>query len=388
MFYFGGDCNALIDYCSMKTYCFNSGTTNTYNVSASEPCSFGTGPPVNQSLIQPAATYAAVSTSCVPSTQEQQDTKHATQTTIQQTHPALQSSLMQAQPSTSAVLPQAGLPIAFVPVAELRTMNKTNDPSKIKSSGDKVSNDPLGSLTIIANDLPGLESMPVLHIDDCDPSSEDVLMGRVHTASIIHPSQSGNSPDKIETVRIVGYELPKDCQQIINESPSSKRECVVAKDPVFEQLKEARKPGVISRGKSPSQHAPPRKQKRFRNYSSPSEELSSQSDEKETDSVDRRESAHVVTISDSEEQSHGKGTGYHSDGFERSSICSTDSVDRKMQNSTGNGTAAKQDIAQEEVNPDSPVHRPCTRSRTRSKTIGNYLPILLCSIRKLTRRLN
>ena len=242
---------------------------------------------MNSSLQQPVATYS--SPSIVTSTNCAQ-AGESIQNIVQQAHATVQSSSEKSgttvnlpaavqQPSlttqtTNTVFTQVqpAQPIAFIPVMELKPGKKTNDPTKIKSSVHSAidKTQPLGSLTLlsdlpITSDLPGLESMPVLHIDDCDPNSEDVLMGRVHTASIIHPSVSGSSPEKVETVRIIGYELPQGCQQLIETSADEKTSKTsesekMTEDPIYDQLEKARKPLTSQ--------APPRKQKRLRNHTS------------------------------------------------------------------------------------------------------------------------
>ncbi len=189
--------------------------------------------------------------------------------------PVLNASSLLGHPGQQTLPVLSSLPlgsIAFIPLCEVKPLKKTNDPSKIKSSASRVAvgdnfsedrlvanpacgtiervvsitqpvssqmqnsvgqpesscvvepthsksavNQPVGSLTLIseeplADDHPGLKSMPVLHIDDCDSRQENV---QFHTASIIHPDSSGRS---IETVRIVRCELPENYHQLVNVS--------------------------------------------------------------------------------------------------------------------------------------------------------------------------
>ena len=365
---------------------------------------------MNSSLHQPVATYSSSSITSANCAQAGEPI----QSIVQQAHPSVQSSLEKSLPTvhlsapvqlpssttqtTNAVFPQfkPAEPIAFIPVMELKPGKKTNDPSEIKSSVHSASDQtqPLGSLTLLsdlpmANDLPGLESMPVLHIDDCDPNSEDVLMGRVHTASIIHPSKSGSSPEKVETVRIVGYELPQGCQQLINTSADKKNTKTgeaeeTVEDPIYEQLEKARKPST--------EQTSPRKPKRLRNYSSstPTEKLKKEDEtlhiwnsethlsqgpsleKADGESTDIQEPVPFSSIvSNSEEVVKEKEANYTSDGCDAMSVSSTDRTNRRTRLTVGQKPAVENDT--QESSPKT--RRLRTRSSARLKSGMNH-PVL------------
>ena len=382
---------------------FGYSNLDTSTTCSSHLCNFGSTPPVNSSVHQPVATYSSSSITSADCAQAGEPV----QSIVQQSHPLVQSYLekslstvhlstpMQLPPSTtqttntvfSEVKPAE--PIAFIPVMELKPGKKTNDPTKIKSSVHSTSDktQPLGSLTLLsdlpmASDLPGLESMPVLHIDDCDPNSEDVLMGRVHTASIIHPSKSGSSPEKVETVRIVGYEFPQDCQQLLNTCPDKNTKTdETVEDPVYEQLEKARMPSIGQ--------TPPKKQKRLRNYSSPtptektkkddetphignSEALLSQGpslEKADGESTDLQEPAPVSSVvSNSEEDVKEKETNYTSDGCDAMSVSSTDRTTRRTRLAVNQKLVVEKDT--QESSPET--RRPRTRSSARLKSGMNH----------------
>ena len=353
---------------------------------------------MNGSLQQPVATYSSpsliTSTNCTQAGKSIQNIVQQAQATVQSSSeksgatvnlpaPVQQPSLTAQTTNTVFTQVQPAQPIAFIPVMELKPGKKTNDPTKIKSSVHSAvgKTQPLGSLTLLSDlpmtsDLPGLESMPVLHIDDCDPNSEDVLMGRVHTASIIHPSVSGSSPEKVETVRIIGYELPQGCQQLINTSADEKTSKTnesekMAEDQIYDQLEKARKPLTSQ--------TPPRK-KRLRNYTSPtpsekskkdnetspignSETLLNQDSPLEKVDVESTDTQEPVLGSNSVEDVKEKEANCSSDGCDAMSVSSTDSIGRKTRHSTDQKL-----VFENGIQGASPKAR---RPRTRSSVFEN-----------------
>ncbi len=178
-----------------------------------------------------------------------------------QQHPIILNSVL--PPTTlQSSLPQSGSDIQ--PQTQNSTLLSAPALSQLDSSSNlpqpgSVLSTPLGQFSVVAT-LPkgyqfvNMDSTPVLHIADCDPSSANVLTGQVNTTKLIDSSDKKDSTGEVETVKIVQLDMPESFQNLINESPSSKPTTSKHKTP---------KGGVLSQKK------PPKKQKRFRNYSSP-----------------------------------------------------------------------------------------------------------------------
>ncbi len=220
---------------------------------SSVPQDFTSAPPSCSSVIQPSASYSVLN----QPTLVQQGAQHPAGVNPQQ--PIILNSVQQ-QTTLHPNLPQSGSNIQ--PLTQNSTLPNIpalpglNSSDNLPQPGSVLSTS-LGQFTVVTA-LPqgykfvNMDSTPVLHIADCDPMNENVLTGQVNMTG---QSDKNDSTDgSVKTVKIAQMDMPKTFQDLINESPSPKPTTSKHKTP---------------KGSILSQKKPPKKQKRFRNYSSP-----------------------------------------------------------------------------------------------------------------------